>query len=121
MKTETKKVRHGGKVVDSADIPVYENITELVESETDERILNMFNKANCVRIMGNARAKHTEARVGKGKMFDLAFNTLTAEEASSFAGKVEALREFLESDEIAERVKALIAEESGTEDVEEAA
>ncbi len=119
MKTETKKVRHGGKVVDTASIPVYENINELVESESDERILSMFNKANCVRLMGNIRAQHTPTRVGKGKMFDLAFNSLTPEEAASFAGDVEGLREFLESDEVAERVQEIIKDEGGV--VEEAA
>ncbi len=113
MKEDVKKVRHAGEVVGEATIPVYETITELVESESDERILNMFNKQNCVRIMGNERAKHTPTKMGKGKRWDLAFNTLTPEEAASFAGNVEGLKEFLEGDEIAARVDALIQEESG--------
>ncbi len=113
MKTELKKVRHAGEVVGTVDIPVYGNMEELVDNETDERILNMFNKQNAVRIMGNERAKHTPTVMGKGKLWDMAFNTLTPEEAASYAGKVDELKEFLEGDVIAERVKKLLADTEG--------
>ncbi len=110
MKEETRKVRHAGEVVDEVSVPVYETVDELVNAETEERVLAMFNKQNAVRIMGNVRAQHTPSRMGKGKMWDLAFNMLSPEEAASFAGNVEGLREFLESDEIAERVKKSLEE-----------
>ena len=119
MKTETKKVRTGGNVVGEVDIPVYETVVELTEKEDESRILGMFNKQNAVRIMGNERAKHTLARVGKGKRFDIAYNLLwdilDPEEAQEVLGNVEKLKEVINSDKVQNAVDEWIEEQKKDE------
>jgi len=64
------------KVVGRVSIPVYENVDELVDAESSERILTMFNNANKVRLMGNERAKHQVGKMGKNKRFEIGFELL---------------------------------------------
>ena len=104
MKEEVRKVVHKGSVVGEVTVPVYESMEELMEKESEERILSMFNKQNCVRIAGNERAKHTEGRTGKKKRAQIAFNLLTSEELTAVTRDYDALQELLESDEVQARV-----------------
>ena len=78
MKTIESDVKTGKplKVVGKVSIPVYENVDELVEAESADRILIMFNNANKVRIMGNERAKHQVGKMGKNKRFEIGFELL---------------------------------------------
>lgn len=104
MKETTQKVRHKSEVVGEVTVPVYETMEELMEKESAERILSMFNKQNCVRIAGNERAKHTEGRAGKKKRAQIAFNLLTSEELAAATGDYDALQALLESEDVQARV-----------------
>jgi len=110
MRTEVKAVKitdkaSGGlKKVSEVEVPVYETIDELLEHESEEHILNMFNKQNIIRLQGNERAKFKTTRAGKAKRRMLAFNTLTPEEISRFAGDFEGLQAYLDSPEVQARI-----------------
>ncbi len=101
MNTVTKNVRTGGKVVGTVDCPEYENITELLEAETEERVLGMFNKANVIRIQGNERAKHQTKKAGKNARWDVGYNLLwdvySEEEIKEIISNVENLKEAIAS------------------------
>ncbi len=114
MKTETKKVRHKSQVVCEVDVPIYESVDEIINSEPPERIVSVFNNGNHVRIMGNERAKFSGTRTGKKKRTQMAFNTLTVEELMACAQDSAALEKLLESEEIQARVDAQLAEEADT-------
>ena len=113
MKTVQKIVKTGrpAKEVGVVDVPIYDTIDELIENETEEKILACFNQQNCIRIMGNERAKHTPGRVGKSVRMNVAFSVLTIEELTSVAGDPIALKTLLLSAEIQARVDAKLAEE----------
>lgn len=108
MRTITTDVNHKGRKVGSVDIPVYESIEELLDAESPEMILAMFNKANKIRIQGNERAKHTDARVGKQRRRALAYKLISTEELANYAGDFMALQAFLDSPEIQARVDQAI-------------
>lgn len=116
MKTDVRQVRTGkpSKVVGEVEVPVYETTDELLENEDVSRVLSMFNKQNAVRIMGNERAKHTLARVGKGKRFEIGYNllwqTLTPEEANECVGNIEKLKEVMASDVMQKAIDDFLAE-----------
>lgn len=115
MKTETRKVRTGGNVVGEVEVPVYENIDELIAAEDEATILSQFNKANAVRLQGNERAKHTLARVGKGKRFEIGFNLLPTvlDKAviEGAIGNIDAMKKLVASDEVQIAVDAYIEEQ----------
>ncbi len=119
MKTVTKKVRHKTKVVAEIDVPVYDNVQEIVDSEPDERIIAVFNNGNHVRLMGNERAKHSGVRTGKKLRNRIAFETLTIDEIMSCQGDGVKLEQLLDSPEIQARIDVKIAETS--DDTSEAA
>ena len=116
MKEEVKKVRTGGSVVGEATVPVYETVDELVETEDPARILSMFNKQNAVRIMGNERAKHTLARIGKGKRFEIGYNllwtVLDPEEANECIGNMEKLKETMASEKMQTAIDEFLEEQA---------
>ena len=97
MQTVTKEVKTKGKVVATVDITIYENIDELMENVEEKVIVERFNHANTIAIMGNERQKHTPTKMGKTKKMRMAFNLLTPEEAMSCAGDYDKLQELLES------------------------
>lgn len=99
-----KQVKVGDVTVD-----IYENIDELIANVKPEVILGMFNKANVIRLQGNERAKHQDAKAGKTKRRGLAYNLLSPEELGQYAGKFAELQEFLDSDEMQVRVDESIA------------
>lgn len=115
MKEVTKDVKTKGKTVGQVTVNHYETVQELVENESEERILGMFNKQNLIRMMGNERAKHGEGRIGKQKRTKIAYGCLTLEEAASVAQDYDALQELLNSDEIQARVDAKLAEDAPAE------
>ena len=117
MRQETKEVKTA-KLVDGEKkqvkvgeitCDIYENIDELIANVKPETILGLFNKANVIRLQGNERAKHQEARAGKTKRRGLAYNLLSQDELVRFAGDFAGLQEFLDSDEMQARVDADIA------------
>lgn len=117
MKEVTKDVKTA-KLVDGekrqvkvgeVTCPIYENMDELTANVKPETILGLFNKANVIRLQGNERAKHQEARAGKTKRRGLAYNLLTQEELIQFAGKFAELQSFLDGDEMQARVDASTA------------
>ena len=118
MKEVAKKVRHKGKVVSEVNVPVYDTVDEILNSEPSERIVAVFNNGNHVRIMGNERAKFSGTKTGKKKRLQLAFNCLSVDELMSCAQDSGKLNQLLESDEVQARVDAMLAESGET--VEEA-
>ena len=106
MKTEVTAVAHKGQKVGEVSVVIYESIAELTANETESQILNLFNKMNKIRIQANERVKHAEGRIGKQKVRSMAFNLLTPDEISQYAGNFDALQKFLDSDEMSERVKS---------------
>ena len=97
MQTVTKEVKTKGAVVAEVEIPIYENLDELIEAVDEKVIVERFNHANTIAIMGTERQKHTPTKMGKTKKMRLAFNMLTPEEAMSAAGDYDKLQELLES------------------------
>ncbi len=118
MQTLTKDVCTGTprKKVGEVQVPVYENVDELVKNEDAGRILGMFNKQNAVRIMGNERAKHTMTKIGKGKRFEIAYNLLrdilTPEELGEVIGNIEKLKEVIASERVQKAVDDYIASQA---------
>jgi len=110
MRTVTKAVHHKGRHVGDVDVPVYETVDELIAAESEQTILNMFNKQNAIRLQANERAKHTEGRMGKQKRRELAFNLLSADEIAQFSGNMAGLQEYLDSEEMQRRVAESQAE-----------
>jgi len=121
MQEKLTKVRTGGAVVGEVVVPIYENLDELMEKESEERILSMFNKQNSVRIAGNERAKHTLARVGKNRRFEIAYNLLwdilEPDEVKAVLGNIEKLKEVIASKRVQDAVDDYIEEQKGTETV----
>jgi len=117
MKTEVKDVRTGGKKVGVVEVPIYETVDELTATEDKSRILSMFNKQNAVRIMGNERAKHTLARVGKGKRFEIGFNLLpdivSKEVIDAAIGDINKMKELVNTQDVQDAVDAYIEEQKG--------
>lgn len=97
MKTDTKEVKTKGKVVATIDIPIYESLDELMESVDEKVIIERFNNANTIALMGAERQKHQPTKMGKSKKMAMAFNLLTPEEAMSCAGDYAKLQELLET------------------------
>ena len=116
MKETRKPVRTKGKIVSEVDVPVYDSVEEIINSEPSERIVAVFNNGNAVRIMGNERAKFSGVRTGKKKRMQIAFGLLTTEEMMSVAGDGAALESLLESDEIQARVTVHLEETEGVSD-----
>ena len=117
MKEVTKEVKTA-KLVDGVKkqvkvgevtVDIYETLEELTANVKEEVILATFNKQNVIRLQGNERAKHQEARAGKTKRRGLAYNLLSQDELVQYAGNFAALQEFLDSDEMQARVDADIA------------
>lgn len=108
----TKKL----KQVSSVDVPVYENVDELISLETEERILGMFNKQNAIRMQGNERAKFQTHRAGKQARRSAAFNLLSADEIAEFAGRAAELQAHLDSDEMQQRVDDSLAADTPTDE-----
>ena len=113
MKELTKdvKTKKDGKAVKVSEVvvPEYETLDELVAAEEEGKIVSLFNQANCIRIMGNERAKFAEGRVSKGARRELAFNLLTTEELMKVAQDASALNALLDSTEIQARVDERLA------------
>lgn len=108
MKEETKKVMHKSTQVGEVTVPIYESFEELQNSEEEAHILNMFNKQNMVRIMGNERAKHGGTKAGKKKRMQLAYNLLTTVQLTEVAQDYDALQALLDSPEIQAQVDAAL-------------
>ena len=132
MKTIEAEVKTGKplKVVGVVEVPEYENVDELIATESSERILSMFNKQNKIRIMGNERAKHQVGRIGKNKRFEIGFELLFNEDVEGFDDievvrencikSMEVLRETINGAVMQAAINAYIAQEQG-EDSEETA
>jgi len=109
MKEEIKKVRTkvGGetKVVSEISVPIYESVEELINSESEERIVSVFNKGNHIRIMGNERIKFSEGKKSVKALRNAAFNLLTTEELMSVAQDAAKLEALLDSAVIQKRVQ----------------
>ncbi len=117
MKEVTKDVKTG-KIVDGikkqvkvgeVTCPIYESVDELVANVQAETLLGLFNKANVIRLQGNERAKHQDAKAGKTKRRGLAYNLLSQDELIKYAGNFAGLQDYLDSDEMQARVDADVA------------
>ena len=113
MREVLKQVKTKNKVVAEVNVPVYETVEEIINSESAERIIAVFNNGNHVRIMGNERAKYSGTKTGKKLRRKMAFNCLTTDELMARAQDSDALEAFLNSPEIQARVDAQIAAEGG--------
>lgn len=120
MREEDVKVRTGGKVVATVAVPVYENIAEAVEAETEAIVLKKFNAQNATDLANIERAKHRPATMGKGAKRVAATNVCTTEEIMEALGNAErdfggdkaaALDALVNSDAIQKRL-AVQAEEA---------
>ena len=114
METKVSKVQHKGEVVAEIEIPIYENLDELMAAVSGEVIVDKFNKANKIDLQAAARAPFSEKKAGKAKRAAVGFDLLTTDEIVSFAGNHAGLQTFLQSPEMATRIDAVI----GTSDSE---
>jgi len=119
MRTEVREVKvtdkltKSKKVVATVEVPIYENLQELIDNEPEDKIVNLFNKQNIINIQAAERQKHTSnKKLGKKKYLEVAYSTLTHEELVEHAGNYDDLMNFLQSDEIKARVEAKLAEET---------
>ncbi len=110
MKTEPSKVRHKGEVVSEIEIPIYENLDELMAAVAGEVIVEKFNKANKIDLQAAARAPFSEKKTGKARRAAIGFDLLTTDEIIKFAGNHAGLQEYLDSPEMADKIDAKIAE-----------
>ncbi len=116
MKEVTKEVKTGkpSKTVGTVTIPIYENIDELIQSETEAVILERFNHANTIRIMSAERQKHVPGRIGKNRRMEIAYSTLTHDEAMSAVGDLNKLQDLLNSEDVQARVDEYLEEHGET-------
>ncbi|KKL28674.1 hypothetical protein LCGC14_2372780 [marine sediment metagenome] len=110
MKTETSKVRHKTEIVAEIEIPIYENLDELMAAVAGEVIVEKFNKANKIDLQAAARAPFSEKKTGKARRAAIGFDLLTTDEIIKFAGNHAGLQEYLDSPEMAEKIDAKISE-----------
>ncbi len=110
MKTEASKVKHKSEVVAEIDIPIYENIEELLAAVGGDVIVEKFNKANKIDLQAAARSPFSEKKAGKQKRAALGFDLLTTDEIMAYVGNHAGLMQFMESPEMQERIDAKIAE-----------
>ena len=59
MQKVKKEVKSGGKVVDTIEIPVYENLKEMVAAITEVKVLALANRQNAADFTNEARAAKT--------------------------------------------------------------
>ncbi len=116
METKVSKVQHKGEIVAEIEIPIYENLDELMAAVPGEAIVEKFNKANKIDLQAAARAPFSEKKAGKAKRAAVGFDLLTTDEIVSFAGNHAGLQTFLQSPGMAARIDAVI----GTSDSEPA-
>ncbi len=128
MKEVTKDVKTG-KIVDGikkqvkvgeVTCPIYESVDELVANVKAETLLGLFNKANVIRLQGNERAKHQDAKAGKTKHRAAGYALIDAQ-IVKFAGKFLKLQEFLDTPGMQEAAGNYIANETRVDDVAMAA
>ena len=112
MKTETSKVRHKGEVVSEIEIPIYENLDELMAAVAGDVIVEKFNKANKIDLQATARAPFSEKKTAKARREAIGFDLLTTDEIFKFAGNHAGLKEYLDSPEMADKIDAKNAEMS---------
>ena len=110
MKTEASKVKHKSEVVAEIDIPIYENIEELLAAVGGDVIVEKFNKANKIDLQAAARSPFSEKKAGKQKRAALGFDLLTTDEIMKYVGNHAGLMLFMESPEMQIRIDAKIAE-----------
>ena len=113
MDTKVSKVQHKGEVVAEIEIPIYENLDELMAAVSGEVIVEKFNKANKIDLQAAARAPFSEKKAGKAKRAAVGFDLLTTDEIVSFAGNHAGLQMFLQSPEMATRIDAVIGTSDG--------
>lgn len=118
MKTEMKKVRHKGQVVDEIEVPIYETMDELRAGVADAVVVDLFNKANVIALQATARSPYSEKKVGKQKRQSVGFDLLTTEEIMSFAGNHAGLLAFLDTPDMQQRIdeKLGVTDEDGDDD-----
>ena len=120
MKSVIKNVKYDGKLVGSVNIPLYETLQELSDSESTEHILNMFNKGNTINLQRIERDKHKPASTGKQARTFIGMSLLTTEEAQACCMDPEKLKELIDSTEVQDRIDTFLAErEASTSTVEE--
>ena len=105
---KVKDVCTGGRKVDTAEVPVYATVDEILASEPAERVVTVFNKGNAVRIMGNVRAKHSPTRVGKNRRFNIAYELLPSivseDVLDKCIGNIVELKRVMDSKEVQDAV-----------------
>ena len=59
MQKVKKEVKSGGKVVDTIEIPVFENMKEMVAAYTEAKVLGLANRQLAADLTNEARAAKT--------------------------------------------------------------
>ncbi len=109
MKKVMSIVYHKKQKVGEVEIPVYDTLEELLQSEKPEVIVARFNKGNKITLQGNVRSKGHSTKGKKEQLKQLAFKLLTSDEIVSFAGRYNELEAYLVSDEMQARVQDYLA------------
>ncbi len=59
MKKEKKEVKSGGKVVDTIEIPIFENLKEMIAAYNEGKVLGLANRQLAADLTNEARAAKT--------------------------------------------------------------
>ncbi len=104
MHEETKEVKLDSKVVETIQIPVYDNLEEIVDALGDVKVLALANRQNKAELSNQSRAKHTPSKAGKKKLLTLAYqlcdkdsNPENYEKMVGLIGDYDAMQSFLTS------------------------
>jgi hypothetical protein len=123
MIIEQSKVKTKGKVVGTINIDIYDTMEEAVNALTPELALKLLNKANKVRLQGEERNRHKAGRGTKDALRAAAFKLMTTEEITAFGGDYKAMQAHLDSPEMQEKAREVIAaanpEAEDTDEVED--
>jgi hypothetical protein len=108
MRLEATDVKYKSEVVETIEIPVFENVEEMLAELGDKAVLDLANRQNKADLSNKCRAKYRPSATGKTKLRQLAFELaskdadLTAQ-VTSLMGDFDGLTTFLDS--LADRVK----------------
>ncbi len=59
MKKEKKEVKSGGKVVDTIEIPIFENLKDMIAAYNEGKVLGLANRQLAADLTNEARAAKT--------------------------------------------------------------
>ncbi len=100
MQTKSIDIKYGGTVVDTIEVPVYEDIAEAQNAFTPEELLQLINSQNRANLANKKRAEYRPSKSGKKQLFKEAYAYCFEnypDELTSKIGDLEALQSYVES------------------------